>query len=238
MIENIHENWFGNWDLLEAHHGYIQWLFPIDERGMNWSSVALHEKEAMAIRETPELQKRVITSYRMMLDFYGLVLVNEQTGEVARNQVHYKARLKHLNHSFHNYLRITRILKCLGLVGLEHYKRPFLHHMALEIFKEKTLDNAGDSCVRFWVPTLRNKDEMKRMDRLISSLGRRIDRKRVDGYGDERNKSGWSVKDHEPSLEGWERVDKLPMDVQTHHCDPFSDIRKNKQRRRGYNDDY
>ncbi len=28
-IETIHKKWKGDYDLLEAHHGFIQWLFPI-----------------------------------------------------------------------------------------------------------------------------------------------------------------------------------------------------------------
>ena len=39
---------------------------------------------------------------------------------------HYAPRYRHLDSSFHNYLRITRILKCLGELGFEHYKWPFL----------------------------------------------------------------------------------------------------------------
>lgn len=31
-IDNIHKKWFGAYDLLEEHHGYIQWIFPIRYR--------------------------------------------------------------------------------------------------------------------------------------------------------------------------------------------------------------
>lgn len=27
-IENIHKKWWGDFQKLEAHHGFIQWLFP------------------------------------------------------------------------------------------------------------------------------------------------------------------------------------------------------------------
>ena len=52
----------------------------------------------------------------MMLHFYGMRLVDSATGKVARAE-HYRGRYAHLNRSFHNYLRITRILKCLGECG-------------------------------------------------------------------------------------------------------------------------
>ena len=31
QVEVIHKKWFGQYTLLEKHHGYIQWLFPIFE---------------------------------------------------------------------------------------------------------------------------------------------------------------------------------------------------------------
>lgn len=38
--------WLGDYDKLERYHGYIQWLFPIREHGMNqvcrYMSVHLH----------------------------------------------------------------------------------------------------------------------------------------------------------------------------------------------------
>ncbi len=44
LIDDIHENWFGNHSLLEIHHGYIQWLFPLFEGGgMNFHSDPLHK---------------------------------------------------------------------------------------------------------------------------------------------------------------------------------------------------
>ena len=44
-IDNILSKWWGNYDLLEAHHGYIQWLFPIREQGMNYQSQPLQKHE-------------------------------------------------------------------------------------------------------------------------------------------------------------------------------------------------
>ena len=28
LIDDIHADWDGDWERLERHHGYIQWLFP------------------------------------------------------------------------------------------------------------------------------------------------------------------------------------------------------------------
>lgn len=45
FIDFIHEKWRGKYSKLEIHHGYIQWLFPIREHGMNSQSQKLYAHE-------------------------------------------------------------------------------------------------------------------------------------------------------------------------------------------------
>jgi hypothetical protein len=118
----------------------VQWLFPIREEGMNMSAQELQLHEAEAVKADPKCRARVVKSYQLMLHFYGMELANKETGEVSRaacalstdvvaqikRASHWQARYRHLDNSFHNYLRITRILKSLGELGYEHYKWPFL----------------------------------------------------------------------------------------------------------------
>jgi len=54
----------------------------------------------------------------------------------------------------HNNQRITRILKSLRLLGLEHLNSPFVHFLAHEIFEEGTLPATRNSCLHFWIPVL------------------------------------------------------------------------------------
>jgi hypothetical protein len=79
-IDKIHERWFGNFSHLEIHHGYIQWIFPIREEGVNFSAARLQKHELKAIRQDLTIRARVIRSYEMMLDFYGMVLKDRDTG--------------------------------------------------------------------------------------------------------------------------------------------------------------
>ena len=44
-IDNIHEKWKGDYRRLEMHHGYIQWLFPIRESGLNHHAQELQTHE-------------------------------------------------------------------------------------------------------------------------------------------------------------------------------------------------
>ncbi len=110
------------------------------------------------------------------------------------------------------------------MVGLEHYKKPFLNHMLLEVFQERTLRNCGESCVRFWVPTLRKREEILELDALAKELGRPVDRNGRDGWGDEEGVN-WSTQFYEPTFPD-AKFSEVVKQVYTHHCDPFSVTRQ------------
>jgi hypothetical protein len=121
----MHEEWADKYDLLEMHHGYIQWIFPVFENaGMNFDSTPLSKAVAALIRANAEASRRVIASYRMMLGFYGFRLADERTGAVERAENHVE-RLNNLNYSAHNWLRVSRIITSLGELGFQR-ERP--HH--------------------------------------------------------------------------------------------------------------
>ena len=46
-LNKIWQNWWDDYNKLELHHGYIQWLFPLREQGLNSQSQPLqfHELE-------------------------------------------------------------------------------------------------------------------------------------------------------------------------------------------------
>lgn len=158
LIDKIHLEWYDDYKLLERHHGYIQWLFPIRDTGMNWQAQELQKHEIQKIRKNKKAMKRVLQSYKMMLGFYGMKLVNEEDGTVERAH-NWRERFSHLNSSFHNYLRITRILKSLGELGYEHLKANWVKFIIHEGFVEETLPNCLESCHRFWIGVIREDRE-------------------------------------------------------------------------------
>eukprot|EP01095_Lingulamoeba_sp_RSL-Kostka_P007850 TRINITY_DN2557_c0_g2_i1.p1 TRINITY_DN2557_c0_g2~~TRINITY_DN2557_c0_g2_i1.p1 ORF type:complete len:183 (-),score=51.15 TRINITY_DN2557_c0_g2_i1:3-551(-) len=84
-ISDIHTNWFKDYGKLERHHGYVQWLFPLFEsNGMNSKAKKLTKEEAKLFRENYQIGERIIRSYKLMLHFYGIRLIDERTGKVAR----------------------------------------------------------------------------------------------------------------------------------------------------------
>ena len=63
---------------------------------------------AKLIRESFDAAKRVVKSYQLMLDFYGMKLVDKRTGEIARRKKYFR-RYINLNQNSHNNLRISML---------------------------------------------------------------------------------------------------------------------------------
>jgi len=171
MIGEVHKNFFGDYSMLEERHNYIQFLFPIREAGMAGVQ-PLTKNEADLFQRTPQMQENLIKSYEIMLDFYGLQLKDKKTGQVERSN-NWEERYRNLSWHSHNYLRITRILKCLGICGLEYMKKPLIEHFITEVFKNKQLEETKFSLVKFWLPTLRNESQLVEMENLIEKYSRK-----------------------------------------------------------------
>lgn len=152
LIDELHERWQGRYDLLERKHGFIQWLFPIREHGMNWESQPLQLHELETMKGNSDICTRMLTSYRLMLDFYGMELVDEKTGELSRRDGDWQARYHNLATSSHNNLRISRILKCLGEMELGKYPAAFVLFVLAEQSEHGVLaDRAIVSSMDGWV---------------------------------------------------------------------------------------
>ena len=51
---------------------------------MNFESQPLQRHEIASMKEDPKVMDRLVTSYRMMLDFYGMRLVSVDSGLLER----------------------------------------------------------------------------------------------------------------------------------------------------------
>jgi hypothetical protein len=125
----------------------------------------LTKQEVEIFQQSKELKEKLFKSFEMMMNFYG-IQVDRGTIKFERNKdwiLHYE----NLEHNPHNFLRITRILKSIGFLGLKEFKKPFLEHVAKEIVENGELRACSDSFVRFWIPTL---DSQKEMDEIFSKI--------------------------------------------------------------------
>jgi hypothetical protein len=104
---------------LESNHDYIQWLFPLPER----SSASAHAPiltpaDIQAFEANPALRSSLLASLATMLKFYGFALVDTAGRLEVRRGPDFAARSEVWLTPFnHNYLRLTRILRALNLLG-------------------------------------------------------------------------------------------------------------------------
>ncbi|XP_020509986.1 opioid growth factor receptor-like protein 1 [Labrus bergylta] len=152
-IEEILTKWRGDYDKLEHNHTYIQWLFPLREQGLNFYAHELTQDEIKEFQSTREAKRRFLAAYSIMLDFYGIKLL-DKSGSVARAP-NWQERFQHLNESQHNYLRVTRILKSLGELGYEAFKAPLVRLFLQESLYHNTLPNMQHSVLEYFVYTIR-----------------------------------------------------------------------------------
>lgn len=101
----------------ESVHDYIQWIFPLNERSrFNTHAPILTVEEIVEFNNNELLKSRLIKSFEFMLNFYGFVY-DENTSSISKSS-EYDIRISNWLTPFnHNYLRITRILKSLVLLG-------------------------------------------------------------------------------------------------------------------------
>lgn len=147
-VDEFHALFFDDAATLEKCHCYVQWLFPIDAHSeFNRDSSPLSHSEARYIAHTVVPNARLMYSFRLMLRFYGFVL---RDGAVDVDHTLCESRLSHLNHSPHNWLRVTRILRCLSLCGMNETAREWLRALRTEVFETRRLDKAASSYRSFW----------------------------------------------------------------------------------------
>ncbi|GAA6620390.1 opioid growth factor receptor-related protein [Scytonema sp. NUACC26] len=146
----IHEIWGWDFDELEYNHDYIQWLFPINEKSaFNPYAPVLNNEVIQRFQTDSRLQQNLLQSFNIMLKFYGLEGNMESDRYIVTKAQNYKIRAKEwINFGNHNYLRITRILKCLMTLGCESYARAF-YQCLQQIYKEETQAIAHKT-FQFW----------------------------------------------------------------------------------------
>jgi Opioid growth factor receptor (OGFr) conserved region len=141
---------------------YIQWLFPIQEQGLNGYAPPLQPHEADIIRTTPQMQTRLLSSLKLMLDFYGMavsfnnLLIITRHPDPEINEIQYD----NLNRSYHNYLRLTRIFKALVELGQADYVPSILFFILSEQSENEELKSRAlrDSMDRYWVYCMRERE--------------------------------------------------------------------------------
>ncbi|XP_073456208.1 opioid growth factor receptor-like isoform X2 [Aquarana catesbeiana] len=168
-IEDLLTKWKDDYKRLEVNHSYIQWLFPLQNHGRNPKAKRLTDHEIEAMKEDTAVMDRFLRAYELMLGFYGIKLENKKTGSVTRNR-NYLERFENLNNHTHNNLRITRILKCLALLGYEHFQAPLVKFFLEETLLHNNLKNVKSSITSHFLKAVKDNKEYRDLKEYESSL--------------------------------------------------------------------
>ena len=142
----IADIWCYSHNELEGVHDYIQWLFPLAERSaFNPAAPLLDAETIQRFQEDDALRRNVERSLGVMLDFYGLALVGNR---IVRAKTFAERSRNWLTPQNHNFLRLTRILKSLSLLG--HAQRAKQLVVCLEEIGRDHQDVIGTTTLTYW----------------------------------------------------------------------------------------
>lgn len=129
---------------LEHTHNYIQWLFPIDKPSANNRyAPVLTENDIELCRQDMRIQENLIFSFNMMLKFWGIERQDCQFILIANQPQNHKLWLTRYNH---NQLRISRVIRSLGLLGQIQLAKDFQYFVIKTAYdsqkvSEETMQN-------------------------------------------------------------------------------------------------
>ena len=136
-----------------------------------------------------EIFGKLVDSLTLMLDFFGIHM--SEDGTQFYRAPNYKERYANLIKNKHNHLRISRIIRSLGLLGLEYIQKPLLAFLIDEIFHTGELKdkNIVEACVNHWIMGVSMEgDRMELSERIRSHKARlRPDTHRMVGIGGEED---------------------------------------------------
>lgn len=135
---------------LEDVHDYIQWLFPLTEKSaFNSSAPVLSEADITTFRSNPKANQKLLLSLARLIDFYGFMATWEGgTYRIVKSKYFQQKSRNWLTKYNHNFLRITRVLKALVLLGAEKHAKVFLTSLE-DVYKDNS-QVIGQETLRYW----------------------------------------------------------------------------------------
>ena len=153
---SIAEIWTWNETQLENCHDYIQWLFPLPEASaFNPNAPRLTPTDIETFGSSSELRNRLLQSLKLMLNFYGLQL-HETPLEITESENFAQHAANWLDCGNHNHLRLTRILRCLTLLGLNEFAQALFDCLS-QIYQAHP-QRISDRSFAFWQAAVRETD--------------------------------------------------------------------------------
>lgn len=134
---HLSDIWTFSFQRMDDVHDFIQWIFPLDEPSAhNPDAPILTREDINEFANDPELRMRLMISVHSYMRFLGLntrIWVTEFD---------------------HNHLRITRMLKCLVLMGMDLEAQARLDEV-LTIVKAFDAEEKMAKAIKFWHKAVR-----------------------------------------------------------------------------------
>lgn len=130
---------------MESIHDFIQWTFPLQEASrFNPNAPLLSDSDVATFRADGALQDGLLAALDRFLTFLGL---ERNTDEIVPAS-NYPSRSEILKTPNHNWLRITRVLHCLRLLGQEEAGRRLF--LCLEKLQSEGRAAVASDTLRYW----------------------------------------------------------------------------------------
>ena len=151
----IQQIWTWDFEKLECVHDYIQWLFPISDKShFNSYAPIVDEQVIETFKSNRLLRQNLLRSFSMMLNFYGLKVDKDKQGKIiVERSPEYPVRKREWVQMLdHNYLRITRILKCLMTFDLKEESQAF--YACLSHIYQEDRERIGRETFQYWTDSV------------------------------------------------------------------------------------
>jgi hypothetical protein len=139
--------WSWSDDDFESVHDFIQWMFPLPEPSQfNSGAPLLTDDEIAAFQSDPILEANLTKSFERILSFLGLC--QSENGKIIDSE-NFADRIPDVwAWRNHNWLRISRILRSLTLLGMES-QAGALYEKLNEYFQSKKFPISMDT-FQYW----------------------------------------------------------------------------------------
>jgi Opioid growth factor receptor (OGFr) conserved region. len=135
---------------LEDTHDYIQWLFPLaTPSGVMPDAPLVDDTCRNAFRQDAALRGTLRGALARMLAFYGLAIAGSEDAPIIVESPSFLARAAEwLTPHNHNFLRLTRIMSSLALLGEPKFARAL--QAALERIYARHARTIGPVTIAYW----------------------------------------------------------------------------------------
>lgn len=143
-----------NWsdDQLENSHDFIQWLFPLPEESKAVPFAPVMSEEArQQIIDSSACQLGLLNATIRMTRFYGIPLQPYDGCNLFGHKI-----ARWCDHRNHNFLRMTRILRSLSLLGKKALAEEIFTFISDEIHPNYM---AVDVAMDFWTEAIKGENE-------------------------------------------------------------------------------